>query len=215
MENKRKKVHYAIFENMRKNIRYFNSEDYESNSDETDPSVISYLQNYYDNNLPVNVTAWARVNKPRETLIYKGALTEQVQFVRDILTDKLIFSDLTWYEHDEPMVISYHHSKSVKLPVFKIARVDYGIEFILRCNIYDWKISVKSKKPLDIDFMGLFNLKEEIYNINCEGFPKDKVYGCYEKNHSQFTIKLDSDYDVYLFFYLVKSYLGIKNNHIF
>ena len=58
--------------------------------------------------------------------------------------------------------------------------------------------------------MGLFNPTEEITSVYCEGFPKDKVYGSYEQSHSQFTIEIGSDYDLYTFIFLLKNYLGIK-----
>ncbi|MBP3502826.1 MAG: hypothetical protein J6K42_05070 [Clostridia bacterium] len=211
----KKRVHYSVLEDMKKYLKDFNPDDFIMDVDRTDETVICYLQNYYDENLPVDVTAWKRVNRPRETLIYKEALGEQVCFVRDILSDKLVFADLPWDEHEEPMVISHHYSKSVKLPVYQIKREDIGIEFILRCNIYDWKISVKSDKPLDFDFMELFDPKRVIDAYYCEGFPKEKVYGSYEQNHSQFTVEIGSEYNVYTFFFLIRNYLNIKNNQNF
>lgn len=207
----KRKVYYTILEDMQKYVKDFNPDDYEKSIDDTDVSVLLYLQDYYDKNLPVDVTAWIRVNEPRETLIYREAQGEQVRFVRDVISNRLVFADLSWDEHDEPMVISHHYSKSVKLPVFQITREDLGIEFVLRCNIYDWKISVKSEKPLDFDFMGLFDPKEVVSRFCCEGFPEDKIYGSYEQNKSQFTIELGSEYNVYTFFFLIRNYLGIKN----
>lgn len=207
----KRKVHYSILKDMKKYVKDFNPDDYEEDPGYTDPAVLSYLQDYYDKNLPVDVTAWIRVNEPRETLIYRKAQGEQVCFVRDVISDRLVFADMGWDEHDEPMVISHHYSKSVKLPVFQITREDLGIEFVLRCNIYDWKISVKSEKPLDFDFMGLFNPKEVVNRYCCEGFPEDKIYGSYEQNHSQFTIEIGSEYNVYAFFFLLRNYLGIRN----
>ena len=207
----KRKVHYAILKDMKKYVKDFNPDDYEKDPGYTDAAVLLYLQDYYDKNLPVDVTAWIRVNEPRETLIYRKAQGEQVCFVRDVISDRLVFADLGWDEHDEPMVISHHYSKSVKLPVFQITREDLGIEFVLRCNIYDWKISVKSEKPLDFDFMGLFDSKKVVNRYCCEGFPEDKIYGSYEQDHSQFTIEIGSEYNVYAFFFLLRNYLGIRN----
>lgn len=207
----KRKVHYAILEDMKKYVKDFNPDDYEKDLGYTDTAVLLYLQDYYDKNLPVDVTAWIRVNEPKETLIYRKAQGEQVCFVRDVISDRLVFADKGWDEHDEPMVISHHYSKSVKLPVFQITRKDLGIEFVLRCNIYDWKISVKSEKPLNFDFMGLFDPKEVVNRYCCEGFPEDKIYGSYEQNNSEFTIEIGSEYNVYAFFFLLRKYLGIKN----
>ena len=211
----KRKVYHTIYEDMKKYLKDFDPEDYEIDLIETDATVISYLQDYYDNHLPINISAWKRVNNPRETLIFRETFYKQINFVRDILSDRLIFADMPWDEHEEPLVISHHYSKSVKFPVYQITREDRGIEFVLRDNLYDWKISVKSEKPLDFDFMGIFDSKQVISDIYCEGFPKDKIYGSYEQNHSQFTVEIGSDYNVYVFFFLLRNYLGIENHQNF
>lgn len=154
----------------------------------------------------MDVTAWIRVNEPDEKLIYTKGLSKQVYFVGDELC-KLLSSTYEEWEGNPPMVISTHYSKSVKLPVFQINLEKYGIEMVLRYNFYDWKVSVKSDKPLKFDYMGIFNPTQEISYIFCEGFPKDKVYGSYEKSHSQFTVEISSYYDLYTFIFLLKNYL--------
>ena len=159
--------------------------------------------------LPVDVTAWIRANEPDENLIYAKGLGDQVCFVRDTLCQLLSSTYEEWH-NNPPLVISTHYSKSVKLPVFQINLEKYGIEMVLRYNFYDWKISIKSDKPLDFDYMGLINPKQEIPYYCCEGFPRDKVYGSYGQSHSQFTIEIGSHYDLYTFFFLLKNYLGIK-----
>ncbi len=205
----KKRVHYAELEDMQKYIEGFNHDDYESCGERTDHSVIAYARDYYDKHLPVDVTAWIRVNEPDENLIYAKGLGDQVCFVRDRLC-QLLRSTYEEWRDNPPLVISTHYSKSVKLPVFQINLEKYGIEMVLRYNFYDWKISVKSDKPLDFDYMGLFNPTEEISYLYCEGFPRDKVYGSYEQSHSQFTIEIGSRYDLYTFIFLLKNYLGIK-----
>ena len=205
----KKRVHYAELEDMQKYIEGFNPDDYESCGERTDPSVIAYARDYYDKHLPVDVTAWIRVNEPDENLIYAKGLGDQVCFVLDRLC-QLLRSTYEEWRDNPPLVISTHYSKSVKLPVFQINLEKYGIEMVLRYNFYDWKISVKSDKPLDFDYMGLFNPTEEISYLYCEGFPRDKVYGSYEQIHSQFTIEIGSHYDLYTFIFLLKNYLGIK-----
>lgn len=203
----KKRVHYAELEDMQKYIEDFNPNDYESCCEETDPSVIEYAKNYYDKHLPVDVNAWIRVNEPDKNLIYAKGLSNQVRFVCDNLCYLLRSTYEEWCDNP-PQVISTHYSKSVKLPVFQINLEKYGIEIVLRNNFYDWKISVKSDKPLDFDYMGLFNPTKEI--TYCEEFPRDKVYGSYEQSHSQFTIEIDSHYNLYTFIFLLKNYLGIK-----
>ncbi|MCR5147169.1 MAG: hypothetical protein K6B70_07535 [Clostridia bacterium] len=206
----KKRVHYAYLEDMEKYIKGFNPDDYESCGDQSDPSVIEYARDYYAKHLPVDVTAWIRVNEPDENLIYAKGLGDQVCFVRDTLHSLLTSTYEEWL-NNPPMVISTHCSKSVKLPVYQINLEKYGIEIILRYNFYDWKVSIKSERPLEFDFMGLFDPKKEISELCCEGFPEEKVYGCYEKDHSQFTFEIVSRYDLYTYIFLLKNYLGIKN----
>ena len=205
----KKRVHYAVLEDMQKYIEGFNPDDYESCCEHTAPSVIAYARDYYDKHLPVDVTAWIRVNKPDENLIYAKGLGDQVCFVRDRLCHLLRSTYEEWRDNP-PLVISTHYSKSVKLPVFQINLEKYGIEMVLRYNFYDWKISMNSDKSLYFAYMGLFNPTEEISYLYCEGFPRDKVYGSYEQSHSQFTIEIGSHYDLYTFIFLLKNYLGIK-----
>ena len=205
----KQRVHYSVLEDMQKYIEGFNPDDNESCTDDTNPCVTAILIDYYDKHLPVDVTAWIRVNEPNKNLIYAKGLGEQVCFVRDVLCEMLMptYED---FNNNPPMVISTHYSKSVKLPVFQINLEKYGIELVLRYNFYNWKISVKSDKPLDFDFMGIFNPTEQWSGVYCEGFPKDKIYGSYEQNHSKFTIEISSRYDLYTFVFLLKNYLGIK-----
>ena len=206
----KKQVHYAVLEDMQKYIEGFNPDDYEECFRDTDPSVIAYARDYYDKHLPVDVIAWIRVNKPDEDLNYAKGLGDQVRFVCDRLYYLLMSTYEERRDNPPPLVISYHYSKSVKLPVFQITLEKYGIEIVLRYNFYDWKISIKSDKSLDFDYMGLFNPTKEISYLDCLGFPINKVYGSYMQSHSQFTIEIGSHYDLYTFIFLLKNYLGIK-----
>ena len=205
----KKRVHYSELEDMKKYIKGFNPDDYEGYWGSTDPSVTAFVRDYYDGHLPIDVTAWVSVNEPDEKLIYAEGLGEQVRFVRDILCELLMPSYEEW-RRNPPLVISTHYSKSVKLPVFQINLEKYGIEMILRYNFYDWKISVKSDKSLDFDYMGLFDPTKEVSYLCCEGFPKHKVYSSYEQSHSQFTIEIKSHYKLYTFVFLLSNYLNIK-----
>lgn len=204
----KKRVHYATLKDMAKYIKGFNPDDYESCYESTDPSVIAYVRTYYDKHLPVDVNAWMRVNKP-EYLIDEKDFVEQVIFVRDTICN-LLWPNYEEWKDNPPLVISTHCSKSVKLPVYQINLEKYGIEMVLRYNFYDWKVSVKSDKPLNVYTMGLFNPTEKIPSNFCEGFPRKKIYGSYMQNQSQFTIQIASHYDLYTFIFLLSKHLGIK-----
>ncbi len=117
----KKQVHYSELEDMQKYIKDFNSDDYERSIDCTDPSVTAFARNYYDKHLPVDLTAWVRVNRPDEKLIYGKFLGDQVCFVRDTLCF-LLFPTYEEWKDNQPLVISTHYSKSVKLPIFQFGK---------------------------------------------------------------------------------------------
>lgn len=205
----KRKVHYAILEDMEKYLDDFNPKDYEKTINETDDYVIEMMKKYYDTHLPVDLTAWKRVHDVPETRIWRDQFHNQMHFIGYII-DALIRKDYEDFKDNSVMVISTHRSKSIDLPVYQIDLEKYGVEMILRDNYYNWKVSVNSKKPLDCDFMGIFDPDEKWSSLYCEGFPYDKVYGSYNENHSQFTVELTSKYDLYTFFIILKNYLGIK-----
>ena len=204
----KKQVSSSIMEDMEKYIDGFNPDNYEV-GDSTESSVIEYVRSYYDNHLPVDVTAWIRVNQPVPELIYGKQLISQICFVRGKI-NWLLRSTYDEWDANKPQVVSTHYSKSVKLPVYKIDLEKYGIEIVLRYNFFEWIVSIKSEKPLDCDFLGLFDPKKEIPVTNCYGVPLNMIFGSYEKNHSQFMIEFSSEYDVYTFFFILKNYLGIE-----
>ena len=206
------RVHQEILRDMQKYIPDFEKtehfKDYEPTYGETSPLVIASLRAFYDLHYPVDINAWIRVNEPDENLIYRNGLGRQVCFVRDVLCE-LLSSNVKEYQKNLPMVIAFHHSKSVKLPVYMINLKKYGIEIILSNNFYSWTISIKSKNPIEFDYMGLINPDNEIPEVYCNGFPKGKAYGSYSKNHKEFTFELSNNYEVYTYFYLLRNYLGI------
>lgn len=146
---------------------------------------------------------WANAHQPDESLIYKDEYWEQIIFVRDKITG-LLAKTLEEYETilANIKVISEHTSKSVRLPVFRVEIAD-GTAFTMRCNFYDWKVSVSSPRDIRADFMGLFDPTLRIHDAYCEGFPKELVYGPYAENERQFTIELPSgNYYLFTFFWI-------------
>lgn len=205
----KKLVNYNHLEDMKKYIKGLNPDEYEVTPYDTDREVLKYVGNYFNTHLPVDVTAWCRFNQPEHNLIYGERMGDQICFVRDTL-NPLLFATYKEQEKNPPMVISTHTSKSVLLPVYQIFLKHYGTEIILRNNFYDWKVSINSTKSLDFDNLGIFNIHEEIFPGFCEGFPKEKIYGSYSKNHSKFTFEIRSDYNLYTFIFLLRHYLKIK-----
>jgi len=152
----------------------------------------------------ISLTDWVRdeSNKPDDTLIYRTGLYSQIEKVKE-------FAGLLWANergcsdylfkdyYDRITVASTHMSKSVTLPVYRI--VWKGITFIIRYNFYDWKVSIDSPFPLDMDFEDTFNYDEKIPSVYCEGFSDDWVYGSYNENNKKFTIGIGGD-ELYVFF---------------
>ena len=208
-----KKVHYSILEDMRKYMKGVDLSDYEKcfGTDEQDSSTIAFIREYYDNNLPVDVTAWIRVNEPSDTLIYKDGLSHQLCFVRDTL-NPVFYTDYEEAEENPPMVISTHTSKSVRLPIYQIDLKKYGIQIILRNNFYAWSVSIKSVVPIDMDVMGLFDTSNVLGPVYCNGFPKDKIYGCYDDDKTKFTFEISDYYKLYTFIFLFNKFLENKFN---
>ena len=146
---------------------------------------------------------WANENEPAKNLLFRDEFWKQVIFVRDIIFGELFFP--SFKGNIKPVsVISTHLSKSVKLPVYFL-ELPGGLTLTMRCNIYNWKISVESPIWINADFEGLFDPRDEksIMACYCEGFPKDSVFGCFAKNKKNFTVELGSEYQVYTFLWLL------------
>jgi len=159
----------------------------------------------------MNLQEWANANKPKEDLIYKEGYWDQIIFVRDNVLGVLSRN----YEEfvairDSAEVISSHRSKSVCLPVFQFKITD-GTIFTMRCNFYNWIISVNSPNDVNVDFMDLFNPTQQLLHVYCEGFPKELVYGPYSENKQKFTIEISAgDYYIFTFFWLFAHKTHIK-----
>ena len=150
---------------------------------------------------------WANANEPSKELIYSGGYWEQIIFIRDRIIP-LLSSDYEAYKQirdTRAKVIAYHKSKSVKLPVVRIA-LDEHTAFTMRCNFYNWMVSVESPHDVQSDFTGLFEPNKEIHHVYCEGFPKHLVYGSYTNSKRMFTVELPGDnYHIFTFFWLIGS----------
>ena len=86
-------------------------------------------------------------------------------------------------------VVSTHTSKSCKLPVYGIDYIP-GLVLTLRGNFYNWQISVKSDRDLNLELDGLASSeKRDISHCYCEGFPEDRWSGnTYAENPRDFTL---------------------------
>jgi len=153
---------------------------------------------------PMPLQEWANANKPAEGLIYRKGYWSQITFIRDDVPEIFARSDEEYKKLQEGIqVISWHTSKSVRLPVFRIELPD-GTVLVMRYNFHNWIVSASSPRDIDDMLMGFLSPEDEaIHRVYCEGFPQDLVYESYGQNKRQFTIELDSGYYcLYTFLFL-------------
>ena len=203
----KKSVSIYIFEDMKRNVKDFNPDEYEPNDFQiNDPEVIDYLRDYYDDHLPIDAEAWVRVNDDKEKLSYGISIVENASLISSIcwmLTTSYI-NKIT------PMVVAVYHPPFNKKPIYQFEVKEYGIKVTIKVDGHAWTISIDSQKPLDYDFMDLFDPTFKIYPITITDLPRKYTYGSFEENKSKFTIEINSQYKVYTFFYLLKHYLNIR-----
>lgn len=143
-----------------------------------------------------------------DSLIFKKSATNQACFVRDTICTNLL--------KVHGYVISTHTSKSCLLPVYFIT-LRNGIRLIMRCNFYDWKVSVEIptyKDPLPKNYLpedcmsnNMTNGKaEKIPSCYLEGFHEDWCYDAYdpEKPPRKFTIEVPSNEQLYVIIHYLK-----------
>lgn len=151
---------------------------------------------------PQSIDQWLEDNKPNPTYFAAEAVYEQIDFVRTAVAS-------LFREH--PTVVSKHCSKSVYLPVYQFNKG--GLQATMRCNFYNWKLSISSERSIDTDlFKGLFVTSDKGNNILLpvyfEGFPEHLVYGYYDDNHRKFSAELYRREQLYTALFLCLSVLG-------
>lgn len=192
-----KKVNFKILEDMKKYIPDLNESDYfPTTSHKTSVSVIKKVRKYYNDNLPVDVIAWERVNQPN-LLPDKIVLQAQVAFVCKTL------GKLFECEETQPMVVATHISDGILFPVYQIKAEKIGLELTISSNTKSWIISVKSEQKIDFDYMELFDPDEKIELKDYLGIPKSSIYGNYSENKKTFSVNIESIHRTYMFIYLM------------
>lgn len=193
-----KKVNYKVWEDMKRYIPDLDENDYfVTISGKTAVSVINQVKKYYEDHLPVDVTAWERVNKPSlltDSLLFQA----QIKFVRETV-EELLFDN----KEIQPMVVATHISDGILLPVYQINLEKYGVTLTISSNFNNWIVSTKSEQELNFAYMELFNPYEKIDLKDYLGIPKNSVYGSYSENKKTFSVKFKSIHRVYMFIFLM------------
>lgn len=131
---------------------------------------------------------------------YDHAAREQVMFVRDKLPLLL--------HGAQASVISTHMSKSCILPVYGIVARNFSA--VMRCNFYDWKVSIQRPGAADlrINDSSLEKLisgscTDSINPVYCEGFEESWVFGSFAEDQKKFTVEVSDTYRLFTLLYLL------------
>lgn len=161
--------------------------------------------------------SWINAHLVDDEMRWKGAFGHQMSFIRDRLVP-LMGEGLIWQEQEAIVdVISTHRSKSIILPVVEVTRQDLGLRFTMRDNFHNWKLSVRSEKPIEADFAGLFHTTppldkkytgDALASVYFEGFPEDRIYRYYEENKREFSAEIDGDNALWTTVYLIMRAIG-------
>lgn len=151
---------------------------------------------------------WRKTWALKETLIYRQAAYDQVNFVINKICGNLLKC--------KGFVVSHHTSKSCKLPVYFI-KLRNGIRLTMRCNFYDWKLSVEIPEEyaslptnyLPEDCLSYDLVQNKIDKISpcyCEGFKKEWCYDAYDPQlpPKKFTIEIPDDERLYVIIHYLK-----------
>lgn len=158
-----------------------------------------------------SLQGWADNNEPLDKMLWKQGYWDQIIFVRDKIASIFASCYEEYIEIRENIrVISTHMSKSITLPVYKVFTLD-GIKLTIRYNFFNWKVSVDSLVDIDCDFGNLFNPEEKIKPIYCEGFKNEWVFDSYKNNKKQFTVEIQTKYELFTFLWLIAYSLRKEN----
>ncbi len=161
---------------------------------------------------------WMNSQTVADEMLWKGSWGRQLQFFRDRIVPMFCAGLYSEEREGIATVISTHRSKSIELPVYKLHRPDIGLTMVFRDNFYNWKVSVFSEKPVNVNFMGLAHTTPPIepnYTGNplapvyFEGFPREWIFGYYSENQSRFSLEIQSDYELWAAMYLMLHSLGV------
>ena len=152
-----------------------------------------------------------------DEMLWKGAWGRQVQFIRDEIVGVMGAGLIYQEKKTLADVISMHTSKSIRLPVVEVTRGDLGVRFTMRGDFYNWKLSVLSERPIEVDLQGLCHVTPPIDKdytgdplASCyfEGFPRDRVYRYYSEDHRKFSLEIWGDEPMWTACFLIMRALG-------
>lgn len=90
---------------------------------------------------------FTEANPVLEKMLWKAGFPRQMDTLRRVLELGQMYDSKAAVS-----IVSYHTSKSIKLPVALFEVPIAGLEVFMRDNFYNWAISVKADRPLNADF---------------------------------------------------------------
>ena len=115
----------------------------------------------------------------RPTMFYKNAAEGQFRHLSKTLPEAL--------EIAPPRVLSYHTSKSIKLPVVVFEDPERGIWAAVRDNFHDVKVSARVEAPVNLDMRAPGMSLNYLNPCYFEGFPRGFVFEPYTPEARQFS----------------------------
>lgn len=143
---------------------------------------------------------WLKANQPKDHMCWRQDALAQFAFVRDALAPIVCAGRDLISAYGDVSVIAEHRSKSIVLPVYHLRRD--ACDFYLRGNFYNWKLSVVSASPIEVDLSGLCHTTPPIEpdytgnplnSVYFEGFPGEFVFGYYEQDKARWSAEFRDD----------------------
>jgi hypothetical protein len=149
---------------------------------------------------------WYATNVVGDQMFWRQAADNQQYSFLSLASAVGVYESGAW-------VIATHRSKSIDLPVVMLERPDIGVQFVLRNNFYNWKLSVVSERPIiDDKLMYLFYTeppREPEYTGPFEGFPPDLIFGYYgQSDGRRWSAELNYTEEVWSVLFLCTAALG-------
>lgn len=155
---------------------------------------------------------WIKNNNIQEDTKFKDSYFQQISFMNNEI------SKFFHYNNDNNIfVIGDYMQESIKLPIYLCDAND--IKFILKNNFKDWRISVISSIPIDIDFSGLFKVTppidpnytgDPLHPSYFDGFPRELIFSYYEESDkTRWSAKINNNYILWTTIFIIMKYLGL------
>ena|SRR5688572_17539819 len=154
---------------------------------------------------------WANKNQPGKRS--SGGFWQQIIFVRDDLPDIFYVpaEGSNPFEDHNPYsarVVGTHTSSKILLPVYSI-KAD-SLEVRMRNNFAHWHVSIRSENPVLGPFYNLIRNDAVIHPVYFGGFTDDWVFGSYNQNPREFSVRIRLWNKLYAFLLIVAGGLGMR-----